>query len=89
MLMPFGKYRGERVQDLPENYLNWLWENIDLREPLRSEVLSCLFGDPPATVPEDALKATYRDLAKKWHPDMGGTTEAMQAVNEFYERLRQ
>ena len=24
--MPFGKYKGERLADVPENYLRWLGE---------------------------------------------------------------
>lgn len=25
--MPFGKYKGKRMQDVPANYLHWLWTN--------------------------------------------------------------
>lgn len=25
--MPFGKYKGEPMQDVPVNYLHWLWSN--------------------------------------------------------------
>lgn len=32
-------------------------------------------------------KRIYRDLALKYHPDRGGSKEAMQAVNEFYQAL--
>jgi hypothetical protein len=42
MRMPFGKYRGCEVSDLPESYLRWLWENCDLREPLHSAVRDTL-----------------------------------------------
>lgn len=24
-LMPFGKYKGEMMQDVPADYLHWLW----------------------------------------------------------------
>ena len=33
------------------------------------------------------LKSTYRQLCKTHHPDKGGTTEVMQAINAQYERL--
>lgn len=33
------------------------------------------------------LKKQYKDLAKKYHPDLGGTKEDMQRVNAEYERL--
>lgn len=93
MRMPFGKYRGLLVNELPYGYLNWLIENIDLREPLRSAVFwslnqrkaesgsECLPG-------EATLKGVYRRLAQKWHPDHGGSTEAMQALNEFYSVIK-
>ena len=25
--MPFGKYRGTPMQDVPADYLHWLWQN--------------------------------------------------------------
>jgi hypothetical protein len=89
MLMPFGKYRGYEVDGLPEQYLSWLVNNIQLREPLRSEVISAMrLGTDVVREDTTGTRAIYLEMAKKWHPDHGGTKEAMQAVNEFYERLR-
>lgn len=89
--MPFGKYRGCPVEDLPEGYLNWLIENVDLREPLRTAVYDALerqWNTEPATMPAaNNVKTVYRKLARKYHPDTGGSTQAMQAINEFYEEL--
>ena len=25
--MPFGKHKGEPMQDVPASYLHWLWQN--------------------------------------------------------------
>lgn len=91
--MPFGKHRGCEVADLPKAYLDWLYRNVELREPLQSEVILALFGfsyfsEMPMTIDQGKIKRVYRELALKWHPDRGGSTEAMQALNEFYERLR-
>lgn len=36
---------------------------------------------------QDELKTAYRKLCKLYHPDKGGTTEQMQAINNEYERL--
>ncbi len=88
--MPFGRYKDYQVDDLPGNYLEWLIDNVDLWEPLRSEVYRQLYGckDNVVAPDESKTKAIYRQLAQKWHPDRGGSTEAMQAVNEFYELLK-
>src|SRR5437867_691113 len=37
MQMPFGKYRGTHVRELPFNYLEWL-TTLELSEPLRTGV---------------------------------------------------
>jgi hypothetical protein len=36
--MPFGKFKGYAVEDLPDAYVAWL-VSIDLREPLRGAVV--------------------------------------------------
>ena len=37
---------------------------------------------------EDDLKVLYRDLSKKYHPDLGGDIEKMQDINNAYEVLK-
>ena len=39
MKMPFGKYHGCELDELPDSYIKWLWRKVDLREPLRNEIL--------------------------------------------------
>jgi hypothetical protein len=36
MLMPFGKFAGWQLEDLPQAYLTWLKSRTNLRDPLRS-----------------------------------------------------
>ena len=43
------------------------------------------FIPTPSTLEE--LKAMYKRLAMQHHPDLGGSTEAMQAINTEYESL--
>ena len=43
MIMPYGKYKGQDMENLPSSYLLWLAENIDERNPRNSVV--CLAAD--------------------------------------------
>lgn len=55
MLMPFGKYRGEELEDIPEDYLRWLLHNVKLRDPrLRAEVEELVGEDAPEFFPEES-----------------------------------
>lgn len=87
--IPFGRYRGELLEDVPMGYLRWLC-GIELREPLRTDVeeeLRRRQANPgaapvclPAPVQEAAreiIAAGFRTLAKNKHPDAGGSHEAM------------
>ena len=38
MKMPFGKFRGLLLDELPDDYLCWLHSRPNLREPLLSHV---------------------------------------------------
>ena len=41
----------------------------------------------PSVTTAEQLKSEYRKLCKQYHPDKGGSTEQMQAINAQYERL--
>jgi len=99
MKMPFGKYKNWDLSELPDNYLEWLRFEIDLREPLLSAVrremlerdgcTSDCRDHTPSNLDAGQIQRIYRNMAFKWHPDRGGTTSAMQAINEFYDELKQ
>lgn len=36
--MPFGKHKGELLEDIPTDYLRWLLESCELRQDLEMEV---------------------------------------------------
>ena len=40
------------------------------------------------TAPPQLIDAAYKALARLTHPDLGGSTEAMQRLNAAYERLK-
>lgn len=37
-IMPFGKYRGEYLEDIPLNYLQWVYDNLELKVDLEDEI---------------------------------------------------
>ena len=98
--MPFGKYRGTRLRALDDGYLQWL-RTIELREPLRTAVERewrrrvgvDAYARPglPHELRDAArriITAGYRAVAREAHPDVGGDTARMQAVNAAAEALR-
>ncbi len=96
MEMPFGKYRDQELADIPTGYLQWLltrelWP--DLREAVADELELRKSGftrqakQPPAPVLDVA--DWYRKLSLQFHPDRGGSKEAMQAIHRAKELLEQ
>src|SRR5690606_22478203 len=90
--MPFGKHRGQPINRVPDDYLEWLL-TIELKPWLRSEVSTELrrrecrsrsVAPAPTTSGgvNDVLDTWFRRLSRTWHPDAGGTKEAMQALND-------
>jgi hypothetical protein len=99
--MPFGKYKGEPLGEIPSGYLNWALQNcrnLDpwLRVAIRRELERRLDEDdapargypPPANL-EGKVRSWYREMVLKYHPDRGGNHEAMKAINDAHERLKQ
>ena len=39
------------------------------------------------TAPDELVKLVYRHLARRLHPDAGGSTEAMARLNGAYEEI--
>jgi hypothetical protein len=101
--MPFGRYRGHTLADLPDSYVEWLLGLADLREPLRSAITAewhrrCThdLGGRFRPLPLDAMPIAesiitlgHRALTRQHHPDLaGGSTRAMQLVNLAADWLR-
>jgi hypothetical protein len=89
MRISFGKYQGRRLEDIPDGYLLWVLETCDnigptLREAIRDQL--GLGRETQADWPE-IVRQWYRQMSRDYHPDRGGSHEAMQAVNDGYERL--
>jgi Putative quorum-sensing-regulated virulence factor len=51
--MPFGKYRGMPLAEVPMGYLRWLLDHVELRPPLLGHVHRFVHGtEPPETLAE-------------------------------------
>jgi len=92
--MPFGKYRDQPIDEVPTGYLRWLL-SIDLWPDLRYAVEEELelrregFERGPKQTPAPVVDVAgwYRQLSLRFHPDRGGSKEAMQAINVARELL--
>jgi hypothetical protein len=93
MLMPFGKYRGWELRDIPNSYLLWVLDTCDNIGPTLREAIRERVGLPPTRTGPDprwqeVVQKWYWQLALDFHPDRGGSVEGMKAINEANERLR-
>jgi hypothetical protein len=97
--MPWGKYAGELLEDIPAGYLAWIYEASsappDLRDAVREELgrrLSisrrpCRCAAPAQLAAN--VEAWFRSLAKRFHPDRGGSDRDMVVCNEAHEMLKE
>ncbi len=112
--IPFGKYKGKRLNKLPTDYLVWCRDKCDvLTEEMRAAIEEELADRTDAPPEEEAgetastaelpkvtkvsplgqtlagdVRMLFRNLALKYHPDRGGSHEAMRALNEFHDQLQ-
>jgi hypothetical protein len=42
IVMPFGKYKGRLICDIPEDYLEWFADNVKAKPPLTEAVAKAL-----------------------------------------------
>jgi hypothetical protein len=88
MKMPFGKYRGEKLTEIPESYLCWVLDTCeDISPTLRLAIERTLdLPDEPRTRPSallvpELVDRWYRTLALEFHPDRRGSHDGMLAIN--------
>src|SRR5437868_2341388 len=99
--MPFGRYKGVLLEDIPTSYLRWLLDEVDLRPFLREAVEREIRfraeecpdrPSDPAPVPatwSSIIRQWHREMALRFHPDRGGSPEAMGAINHAVGRLKE
>jgi hypothetical protein len=91
--VPFGKFRGQQISDVPLDYLCWLIDVAQgpLREAIEDELrwrraqrwhttppVAAIVPAPAKTL--DLIEAGFRVLAKTHHPDRGGDHATMVEV---------
>jgi hypothetical protein len=95
MEMPFGKHRGRPIEDIPTGYLQWLLTISvlpDLQYAVEEELSARKVGTrkpPPTALTTPVVAGWYRRLSMRFHPDHGGSKEAMQAINAARELLEE
>jgi len=100
--MPFGRHIGQPLAAVPTQYLGWVCRACDTDEELHnaihrelerrgerpSRLCRLAAALAPAVQWQDVLREWYRGLALSYHPDRGGSVEAMKVVNDAYRRLQ-
>jgi hypothetical protein len=87
--MPFGKSHGQPFSRVPSDYLVWALGACDLVRRLRQGIAEKLADSAWQTDLGNAVSRLYRETSLRFHPDQGGSTEAMQALNVAYQRLQE
>lgn len=107
--MPWGKHKGEDLEDIEASYLLWVLENCEIRPQLEQDLkdeLGSRFAPPRrprepsgdgkgARLPrehqalaEEIIKAGYRAVAQRVHPDHGGSHDEMVRAQGAMDALK-
>ncbi len=99
--MPFGKYKGQTLDSIPEGYLQWILENVEVRPYLENAIeerlgiqrreeqkVRVVVLDPHPLFLE-TLNRWQKEVTMRWHPDRpGGNLMVMSALNDCVDRLK-
>ena len=86
----FGKYGDLPLEQVPEEYLDWLIRSSQEKIKMCQDELSRreIAAEASLSWLEKLVKTGWRELTKRHHPDVGGTTAEMQEINAAYEKLK-
>jgi hypothetical protein len=60
MMMPFGRYKGTEISDLPRPYIQWLNDNVVLYGRVKGEVEAILKGEE--TMPNKSFEEILAEM---------------------------
>jgi hypothetical protein len=99
--MPFGKYKGELLEHVPDDYLRWVLDNltdlgfglrraIEVRLGIRPDPTKATSTGVPDILPRirSDIDTCYRRMCRRFHPDHGGTNDQQIVVNECFDAIR-
>lgn len=91
MILQFGKYKGYDLQQVPLDYLQWLIaQQQKTVEEYQSEIIRRQsLQDAKLSMAERIVQAGFRTLASQYHPDHGGSNDAMRQVIAANEKLKE
>lgn len=83
-------FLGKKIADYGARLIDALTSSVSAPPPETStpdtnDPYSIL--DIPANSPDWLVRLSYRERAKKAHPDVGGSDEEMKRVNDAFERI--
>jgi hypothetical protein len=89
MKMPFGKHKNIDIENIDPKYLKWLIDNsTNLKYNIKNYIINHFNKKTIEVNNNSDLRKIYISLCKKYHPDSGGSNEAMTAINDFYSQLK-
>ena len=87
--LEFGKHRGLKWKDVPEEYIQWL---IDTRKADLADYEGELerrksLEEANLSMTERIVKAGWKKLSQELHPDHGGNPEEFLSLKGSFEAL--
>lgn len=90
-IFKFGKHSGKEFSSVDRSYLEWLIEQNKKDIKLYQDELDRrdLAEQGTLSMTEKIVQAGYRELAKKLHPDTGGSVKEFQELRASFEGLKE
>jgi len=96
--MPFGKFKGLSLDELPDDYLAWLlgvakpWLRCKVLDELESRTRRTSTTRPAGTDVVNMptiIRQWWREQCLEHHPDRNGDLKIMQALSNAHDRLKE